>query len=130
MRRRVLDALMPIDGKMPGSWTDVCNLQMICNRYGGRLHELKADGYSWEKRWSQEDNRFYYRLTKAPCENAASTAAVPATAPALASTTTPEHPICSKSAYCEHCECDYDEAVQPIKRRRRRQNNQLELGMQ
>jgi hypothetical protein len=88
MKAKILAALMPIDGKMPGTPVDVYTLGMVCNRYGGRLHELKADGYDWVKEWSETDHRFYYRLITLPATATAVPTAPAVTAPAQP----PEHP--------------------------------------
>lgn len=65
MKSRILDALMPPDGKLPGDWINMRTLNDICFAYSQRIGDLRKLGYLTETR-RFEDGVWYYRLTGFP----------------------------------------------------------------
>lgn len=70
-KQQLLDRLMPLDGKtLPGPWRANYELNAVCfAAYSQRLGDLKKEGYEHEKRRSEEDGAWYYRLTTMPDKN-------------------------------------------------------------
>ncbi len=91
-KQRILDLMMPADGKLPGPWVINGRLNEVCfAAYSQRMGDLKDLGYDFEKRWSAEDHTWYYRMTALPPETVSLGMKPPCqTAPAADATRPPE----------------------------------------
>lgn len=84
MKEKIIARMWPVDGVFPGQWVSMGDLNMICFRYGGRLHDLKREGWDFEKQ-HRDDGSWWYRLTAAP-ENFGMTSSCRDKAPVVVAT--------------------------------------------